>query len=248
MLIQRFALFTLITLLTACQSRSTANTPLPATAIQLPSPTALPSPTPSLIAPTAVPTLAPAPRSFTEQFDAEIPYWTFQQIDLGSPAATPTSDNGFLVFDLTSQNQWIYAFYNLPDYTDIRLDARVEVRAGEAGAVGLVCRYTEAGGWYEFNIFADQTYELLYGQWLAPGLARYTPLFRGVSEKIRSDANEIGLVCKGDALTPFINGVQMRIWQDTRIGLMDGQVGISAASFATLPYSIAYDWVKVSQP
>ena len=248
MVIQRLSAFILIILLTACQSATAVDTPLPPTATLPPLPTALPSPTPSAVPPTAVPTLAPGPRSFTEQFDSDSAYWTFKQVDVGAPFATPSSEGGFLVFDLTSPNQWVYALYSLPDYTDVRLDAQVEVRAGEAGTVGIVCRYSEEKGWFEFNIFADQTYELLYGQWLAPGLARYTPLFRGVSEKIRSDANEIGLVCKGSTLTPFINGVQMRIWQDTRIGLEMGSVGISAASFASLPYTVAYDWVKVSQP
>ena len=60
----------------------------------------------------------------------------------------------------------------------MRVDAQVEVRAGNDGTVGVVCRYSQANGWYEFNIYADQTYMLMYGQWLAPGIARYMPLHR----------------------------------------------------------------------
>jgi hypothetical protein len=183
-----------------------------------------------------------------EQFEGSLPYWTFQQIELGPPDATPDAQGGFLVFDLPMPNQWVYALYSGQDYADVRVDAQVEDRAGQSGAMGIVCRYTEENGWYEFNIYADQTYEILYGQWLAPGLARYTPLFRGVSPKIKGDANEIGLLCQGDMLTPFINGTQLRIWQDTRIGLTDGKVGISAASFTEAPFTAAYDWVKVSLP
>jgi hypothetical protein len=190
----------------------------------------------------------PAPRTFAEEFDGGLPYWTFQQIDFGQAAATPNAEGGFLVFDLPASNQWLYALYSVPDYADIRVDALVEDRAGQDGAVGVVCRYSEEQGWYEFNIYTDQTYELLYGQWLAPGLPRYTPLFRGVSPKIKGDANEIGLVCQGDILTPFINGTQLRIWQEDKFGLKSGKIGISTASFAAVPFSVAYDWVKVSQP
>ena len=248
MVIRLFALFILTVLLTACQSAAAISTPTPQTATELPSPSATASPSPSPVPPTVVQTFPPAPRLFAEQFDGILPYWTFQQIDISQLAATPNTEGGFLVFDLAAPNQWVYALYSVQDYADIRLDAQVEDRAGQAGAVGIVCRYSEEKGWYEFNIYVDQTYELLYGQWLTPGLARYTPLFRGVSEKIKGDANEIGLVCQGNTLTPFINGAQMRIWQDNKIGLTDGKVGISAASFATVPFTIAYDWVKVSQP
>ncbi len=249
MAIRRLAPFMMIViLLTACQLKTEISTPFPQIATELPSPTWTASPSPSPVPPTAIPTIPPAPRTFTEQFDGILPYWTFQQIDFGQQAVIPNAEGGFLVFDLTAPNQWVYALYTVQDYTDIRLDAQVEVRAGVSGARGIVCRYSEEQGWYEFNIYADQTYELLYGQWLAPGLARYTPLFRGISPKIKVDANEIGLLCQGDTLTPFINGTQMRIWQDNKFVLKDGKIGISAASFAAVPFTIAYDWVKVSQP
>jgi hypothetical protein len=248
MLIRHYPPFILIFLLTACQTPAAANTPVPATAIELPSPTAVPSPTATAVPPTAIPTLPPAPGIFTEQFDGTLPYWTYRQMDIGEPQVTPNPVDGFLVFDLTAPNQWVYALYNDQDYADTRVDAQVDNAAGDTGAVGLVCRYSEELGWYEFNIYADQTYEILYGQWLAPGLPRYTPLYRGESEKIKADANEIGLICQGSSLTPFINGTQMRIWQDNKFGLNHGKIGISAASFANVPLTIAYDWVKVSLP
>lgn len=193
-------------------------------------------------------TLPPALRDFTEEFNGSLPYWAFLQIDNGQPTAGPSAEGGFLVFDLPAANQWTYALYGGQDYAEVRVDARVEIRTGSDGAAGVVCRYSEKDGWYELNVYADQTYMLLFGQWLAQGVARYTPLYRGESEKIRSDANEIGLLCEGDTLTPFINGVQMRKWQEKKFGLESGKIGISAASFADVPFSVAYDWVKVSEP
>lgn len=246
MVIRRIAPYLLIALLSACQPAKATSTLPPPTEPPSPTPTASPSPTP--LPPTATPTLPPAPRTFTEGFDGVLPYWTFLQIDFGQAASTPNAEGGSLIFNLAAQNQWVYALYSVPDYADVRVDAQVADNPGQVGAVGVVCRYSAEQGWYEFNIYEDQTYELLHGQWLAPGVARYTPLFRGVSPKIKGDVNEIGLECRGDILTPFINGTQLRIWQEDKFSLIDGKIGISAASFADVPFTAAYDWVKVSQP
>ena len=240
------ALLGLTLLMAACRP-STGAPPSPAQT-DAPSlePTAIPSRIP--VTPTLTATLAPAPRFFTEQFGGSLPYWAFLQIDNGQPATGPSAEGGFLVFDLSAPNQWVYALYGGPDYEDVRLDAQVEVRSGRDGAIGLVCRYSEKDGWYELNVYADQTYELLFGQWLTQDVARYTPIYRGNSEKIKSDANEIGLLCEGDTLTPFINGVQLRKWQDRKYALKRGKIGISAASFEDVPFMSAYDWGKVSEP
>ena len=247
MSLQRLPLFLLIILLAACQPAAISTTlPPTETELPLPSATASPSPSPAPATPTA--TLAPAPFAFTEQFDGSLPYWTFQQVDNGHPAADPNVENGFLVFDLTGPDQWVYALYNTPTYADVRVDAQTDLPAAGIGAFGIICRYSEDQGWYEFNVYADQTYVLLFGQWLAQGVARYTPLFRNGSEKVKTDANQISLLCQGNTITPFINGVQMRSWQDNKFGLKTGKIGISAASFGSGPFTVAYDWLKVSQP
>jgi hypothetical protein len=169
-------------------------------------------------------------------------------MDNGQPASTPEIKSGFLVFNLSAPNQWVYSIYDGQDYADVRVDAQVDFLSGSDGAAGLVCRYSETDGWYEFNVFSDQTFTLLFGQWLAEGVARYKPMYRGFSEKIKSDANEIGLDCQADTLTPFVNGVQLRKWQDTRYGLKSGAIGLSAASFENVPLMIGFDWAKVSEP
>jgi hypothetical protein len=241
----RKILLVLTLLGTACQAATAA--PLPSIGPNTPSP----SPTEPEISPAPpIPTqtLRPAPRAFNEEFEGMPLYWSFVQVDNGQPAAYPITEGGFLVFNLPSPNQWVYALYGGQAYSDVMIDTKVEARAGVDGGLGLVCRYDEKSGWYEFNIFADQTYEILLGQWLTADVARYTPLVRSNSEKIRADGNEIGLLCKDDTLTPFINGTQMRKWQDRKFGLKSGQIGVSAASFNDFPFQIAFDWVKVIEP
>jgi len=240
----------LLALLTACQAESVGTAtrspqlptspPKPLT-IQ---PTDYPSPTP---APTATASPAPPPRVFTEEFAGLLPYWSVAQVDNGLPAEAPRLEAGWLVFDLPAPNQWVYALYSGAEYANVFLEAQAESRLG-AGAMGLVCRYRETQGWYEFNLYLDQTYVLLFGQWRAPGIAYYTPLYRGQSEKIRSDVNQLGLACEGNVLTPWINGVQMRRWEERRFGLSAGRIGLSGASFEDAPLLIAYDWLRVSEP
>jgi hypothetical protein len=245
----------ILTLTSACQTAT--QTALPTSTLQpaqggassaTPSPklTTAPSSPPATAAPTATVTLPPAPRDFTEDFNGATPYWTVQQIDNGNPFTGPSEEAGFLVFDLNAPNQWVYDFYNVEDYQDVRVDAQVEVRAGDA-ATGVLCRYSD-NGWYEFSIYSDQTYMILFGQWVSSGVAKFTPLFHGGSEKIQSGANQIGLTCSGDILTPYINGVQMRKWEETKFNLTKGGIGISVAAFDKAPATAAFDWVKVSQP
>ena len=208
-------------------------------------PTSTPSASPTAPTPCAT---RPAPRTFTEEFNSTPAFWSFLQIDNGQAFAGPSLRDGFLVFDLMAANQWAYALYGGQTYDDVLVEAQAQYRTSGDGAVGLVCRYDEKNGWYEINVYADQTYQLLFGQWLAEGVARYTPLYQGTSEAIQSDANQIGLRCQGNALTPFVNGTQLRSWQESKFGLKTGKVGLAASSFEDAPFTIGFDSVKVSFP
>jgi hypothetical protein len=185
-------------------------------------------------------------RDFTETFDIPSPYWSAFGTNHIDPDVQLQS--GFLVFNLTQSNDWADTIYIGQSYQDVRVDTQVEVRAGNDGAVGIVCRYSQINGWYEFNIYADQTYTIMYGQWLSPGIARYMPLRRSNSEKIETGTNQIGLACKGDTLTPYINDVRMQVYEDNKVGLKDGNIGLTASSFTDVPFVAAFDWAKVSEP
>jgi hypothetical protein len=208
---------------------------------------AVPMPTRSPTS-TAAPTLPPAAREFSESFDTKPPNWVFVQADGGQRFAAPATREGFLVFDLPAPNQWGYALYIAGNYGDVLVETQVQSRTSGDGSPGLVCDYDERKGWYEFNIFQDQTYQLLFGQWLSKDVVRYTPLYQGKSQDVRMDENTIGLLCQGNVLTPSINGLPLRQWPEQKFGLQAGQVGVSASSFADAPFSIAFDWVKISEP
>jgi hypothetical protein len=243
------ASFLLVLALAACRPSAAGTTPTAATtATRTPAASATLTSIASPLAVTATGTLAPAPRAFTQNFDVSSPYWEFLQIDNGPSAPGPAFQAGSMVFDLPVANQWTADIYAPQEYADVRVEARMEFAPGGKGAAGIICRYGRNSGWYEFNIYPDQSYTLLFGQWLAEGVARYTPLIMSESEKIQGGVNEIGLWCEGNILTPYVNGTQLRKRQEKAFVLTSGEIGVTAASFEDLPVTISYDWVQVSEP
>jgi hypothetical protein len=191
----------------------------------------------------------PLPRFFTEEFDANIPAWSLLQNNTDVPPQTRLQE-GSLVFVLDSQNDWIYTIIGNETYADVRIDALVQSRAIGPESIGLICRYTEDHGWYEFNISSEGSYNVLYGEWLANGVARYTPIAIDRSEYIQPGGadNEIGLACQGTTLWLYINGKLFRKLDEKRFGLTDGKVGLSVSSFENTPVIAGFDWVRVGEP
>ncbi len=222
--------------------------PAPTATRTIPTLGATPMPSPVPLTPTATRTPPPGPRAFTEEFSSTLNYWSFLEVDNGQPFAGPRIQDGFLVFELNSSNQWAYGVYGGHDYGDVTVTAQLQSRTAGDGAAGLICRYDASKGWYEFNIYADRSYELLYGQWLAQGVARYAPLYQGDSDAIQSDENQIGLDCQGSQLTPFVNGTQLRTWPELKFALAGGKIGVAVSSFEDVPFTIAFDWLKVEEP
>jgi hypothetical protein len=116
--------------------------------------------------------------------------------------------------------------------------------------MGLICRYDEQDGWYEFNISNDGSYNVLQGQWLAEGVATYTPILDDSSDQIArgNSINEIGLGCYDDIVQLYINGQLIRNLNVEHIGLTGGKVGLSMGSFEEPPVILSFDWVQVGEP
>jgi hypothetical protein len=242
----RSMVFALAAACAACSAQIQPTSTATAAVPTLAQATATPSAAPTRVRPTLTPT--PGPRAFTEDFRSNPPYWSYLQVDNGQVFNAPSVQDGFLVFDLAAPDQWAYAIYSGHDYWDVTVKAQAQYRTPGDGAVGLVCRYDLMKGWYELDVYADRTYALLYGQWLTNGVARYTPLYQGESEKIQSDANEIGLQCDGNVLTPIINGTALRAWPELKFGLIMGKAGLAVSSFADAPFTVGFDWAKVGEP
>jgi len=236
--------------LAACQPAVTAptaastlpapsRTPVPPTLTHTPEPTVTPTPPPP----------TPLPRYFTEEFDGAAPAWSMLQSNGGELPAVSLQD-GALTLELRQPNQWAYAILGAEEYADARLEASVRSRGSAPEAFGLICRYSEAEGWYEFNISSDGSYNVLVGRWLAEGVASYTPVASAATEYVLpgGQANEIGLLCQEDILWLYVNGKLFRKLDVAHIGLREGRMGLAAASFENVPVTASFEWVKVSEP
>jgi len=241
-------------LLTACTSPS-GDKPATPTPAPIRSPTETPPPTPVLVSvtpeptPTLEPSPTPFPRYFTNEFDTSLAGWVTLQANNDSNINIKT-ENSALLLQLDIPFTWLYALYGAEDYQNVRIDTQFQNRAGTPSSIGLICRYSETDGWYEFNISTDGTYNVLYGKWLTVGIVDYLPITDGSSKLIQpSGATQtIGLICSDTTLSLYINETLLRRLDVTRYELTEGKVGITASSFEHVPVFAAFDWVKVSEP
>lgn len=237
-------------LLTSCNLATVTLTPQAG----LSSPTAPPQTPPGPATATQTATAAPPPSAtatsvpmyFTEEFISDLGAWQFFQTGGVNPS-TARLENNLLHIDISSAHTWYYAIHTAHEYSNVTINAKVD--GSPAGSLGLVCYYNEEKGWYEFNIASDGTYSVLFGQWLAEGIAQYAPLAGDATGYLAPGRlnYEIGMTCQQEALFISINGKIVRKVDVARYGLAEGKIGIAAASFEQIPMSAGFDWVKVSE-
>jgi hypothetical protein len=155
-----------------------------------------------------------------------------------------------LTLQMDSPFTWAYAVYEAQEYDNVRIDGRFTNQAGSPAAIGLICRYSETNGWLEYNVYSDGTYSVLYGQWLASGIADYLPVLSASTNAIQPSgtSQEIGLLCSGTTLSLFIDQTLIRSVDVSRFALTSGKVGITASAFENTPVIVVFDWVRVSEP
>ena len=228
----------------------------------MPEPTATPLPTVTRVTPTdkpatatttitplpsATPTLIPPERYFTKEFDSPMEYWSILYASGDASSVDMRNENSALTFELSSPNTWMYAVYNPFDYDRVHIGISAISFGNDVNAMGLICHYSDQEGWYEFNISSDGSYNVLYGQWLADSIARYTPITDGTSDYIQTGSitNIIGLDCGDNFLRLYINDQLFRTLNVENIGLTGGKVGLTLASFDQVPVVLSFDWVEV---
>jgi hypothetical protein len=235
-------------LITACQSATP--TPTPATSLfptstpppTFPADTPIPEPTPTFEpSPTAL------PRFFTNEFDSSLSGWVILQANTESSPNIKT-ENSALLLQLDFPFTWLYTLYGAQEYGNVSVEAQFQNRAGSPSSIGLICRYSEDGGWFEYNLSTDGTYNLLYGKWLTVGIADYLPITDGSSKLIQPSGatQRIGLICSEATLTLLIDETILRRVDVAHYELTEGEVGMTVSSFENAPVIAAFDWVNVS--
>ncbi len=234
-----FLILGCLVLITACQSAPVESS-TPATVT--PTPSALPATATA----TAIPS-TPVPYFFTEEFNGDLGAWVSFQTG-GAEAPAVSLENDTLRIDFPAPNTWYYAIHNAHEYSNVFVNAKFS--GAPTGSLGVICDYSEAKGWYEFNLASDGTYNILFGQWLAEGIAQYTPITNKPTEYLKPEKldYEIGLTCQENILLLHINGKLFHKLDVTRYGLTKGMIGITASSFDEVPMTATFDWIKVSEP
>ena len=245
-----FILGCLFILISACQPATPTLVLAPTTTLPA-SPTTIPVTNTPQPTPTQTPELTstPFPRFFTDEFDGSLDAWTLLQA--GSDAIpTIKTENSNFILQLDAPFMWAYAISGAHEYENIRVDASFTNQAGSPASIGLLCRYSETEGWFEYNVSTDGTYNVLYGQWLADGIADYLPILSASSNAIQPSgtAQEIGLLCSGTVLSLFIDQNLIRNVEVSQYELTGGKIGITASSFENTPVIAAFGWVRVSEP
>lgn len=237
-------------LLAACQPATATQTPEPPL---FPTATLPPTPIPATNTPVPTPTLEPSPtpfpRFFTDQFDSSLAGWVILQA--GNEAVPNVStENNSLRLQMDAPHTWLYALYGAQDYADVRLETQFVNSALSPAFFGLVCRYSETDGWFEYNVSTDGAYNVLYGKWLSVGVADYLPIIDGSSKQIgqSGETQQIGLTCSGAVLQLYINGVLVRSVDVSRYELTEGKAGLAASSFENVPVVAVFDWITISEP
>ena len=239
-------------LLTACISpnETPASTPIPAATSTRIILTPVRATVTSTDTPTPTATDIPPKRYFTDEFEAAPKYWSVLYAS-GEPGRVEILyEDSLLTFELHNLHTWLYVVYGAFEYEGVHIETRITSHGSDINAMGLVCNYDEQDGWYEFNISSDGSYNLLYGQWLAQGIARYTPILNDTTDLIETgqSTNEIGLDCYENIVQLYLNGNLFRKLDLAHIGLTGGKVGLSLASFEEAPVILSFDWVRVSRP
>jgi hypothetical protein len=208
-------------------------------------------PTPSNPEATQVQTSGSA-QYFTEDFNTnDLSSYTQFLTSGNASEITVSIQDGYMIFNLPTKNQWVYEYYTPQTYTDTRIDIIADNRSANDNNISLFCRYDETGGWYEFNIANSGLYQILYGKWDNDKIhASYAIVADGGSTKIKQGkaVNKYSAVCNSQTLTLYINDSKVRTVDDKRTTLNKGYAGFGVSSFNLLPVNVAIDSLTISQP
>jgi len=207
-----------------------------------PEPTQEPPPTATVEAPVDEPLAY-----FVEEFEETLSGWSWFLISGDENKMDLYTENGYLVFDLQGEDQYVYVLYDEYTYTNVRVDVMAENRGKNTNNVSLICNHTDQFGWYEISVSNGGEYVFWVYSEIDGG---YDQLATGGSTNVRMgrDVNTYTAICRENELQLYINGFLEREFVDTRYNLREGQVGVSVSSFDVLPILVNVDYVAISQP
>jgi len=224
------------------------------------------TPAPTVAVPTVViPTVAPTSGYFSDDFDGDLSNWV-PYVIAGNPDMTYVTPVGNrLVFELPRLTEtYAYVANTAAEFEDVYVEANFESKTNTPNGISVLCRISDMG-WYELRVYTSgpevgkfSLYRFdfeLRSQKKNP----YVNLLGGYSTLSSVDllngqrVNTIGLLCQGNSVIPYINGVQQNGSDRKPLEVIDsnwmaGNVGIGAMSFSGEAVKVEFDWVNTFEP
>lgn len=184
---------------------------------------------------------------YVEEFDSYNPSWSYFLMSGDENKMDLYTEDGYLVFDLQGEDQYVYVLYDEYYYPEVQIDVLAENRGKNTNNVSLICNYSDSEGWYEFNISNGGLYDILVyseidGEYIRLANGGSTNVVTGRAENLYT------AICQGNQLALYINGNLEREYTDNKYNLQEGQVGVSVSSFNVLPILVNIDYFSISLP
>ena len=224
------------------------------------------TPAPTMTVPTVViPTVAPTTGYFSDNFDGDLSSWV-PFVIAGNPDATYVTPVGSrLVFELPRLTEtYAYVANTAVKFEDVYVEANFETKTNTSNGIAVLCRISDMG-WYELRVYTSGPEVGKFSLYRFDSDLRsqkknpYVNLLGGYSTLTSVDllngqrVNTIGLLCQGNSVIPFINGVQQNGSDRKPLEVIDsnwmsGNVGIGAMSFSGETVKVEFDWVDTYEP
>jgi hypothetical protein len=196
---------------------------------------------------------------YTEEFDGDTSSW-YTWVAAGDPSKNFTAlKPGAVTFILPSPETYAYFANEAYEYENVYVEAEITAKVFGDNGMAVICRASE-DGWYELRVHTTGQYAgsfevYRYDQNLKNerknpyvNIMNNIPRVNSVSILNGSKTNVIALLCVGDSITPFINGVPQTLPKEVPITdnvLKSGQVGVGGMSFGNGKVELEVEYVTV---
>lgn len=249
-------------------------TPIPPTEVviqlptQPPAPTSTTAPTEPPVEPTVEqPTEEPTPEEtggyFVEEFDGDLSAWIPFVIAGNAEKEFSKVVSGRLKFELPNTETYAYVENTQSLFDDVYVETSVETVKGGENGISLFCRGSDKG-FYEFRVHTVGRYAGTIEAYRFDFSLRdrkkvpYVNLLKDRERlstydiKAGYNTNILGLMCVGDEIRLFINGVEqlpMPGGEPIRDStLAEGTVGVGVMSFNQGDVDVEIDSISTSAP
>jgi hypothetical protein len=198
--------------------------------------------------PTQEPVSSEARDFYVEEFDSNFhaDNWQYFTLGDGDPDNLVIEQReDYLLFDLGSEDLYVYYLYSPYIYTNVSLSLNALNQGRNNNNVSLICRMNEEGTqWYEFSVESG-------GVWFLYAFDEgYNRIANGGTNDLRQgkEQNTYRMDCVDDEIILYINDKKLNTVKDSKYFFNEGYVGFNISSLNVLPITLEVNWFEIAQP